>query len=327
MKYMKIGKLPVKSASAVSLGTWAIGGGEWWGDNDDRESMDTIRAAVDGGITLIDTAPAYGKGHSEEVLGKALKGIRDKIHISTKCGLIWNAEEGSFFFEKDGFRIMRNLSPASVKREVEDSLRRLQTDHIDIYFTHWQSVPPFFTPIEETMGMLLKLKQEGKILAIGASNVSPEQIEEYASCGGVDIIQEKYSMLDRGAETKFFDLVKKHGITFQAYSPLEMGLLTGAIGKDFVPAPGSARASKKWFQKENFPRAVNMLEGWSDLKEKYNCTYTHLAIAWLLAQGDFINVLCGARKVFQLKDNIGGADIELDAADVKRMREDLEKLG
>ena len=327
MQYIKIGKSEIKSASVVGLGTWAIGGGEWWGNSDERESIDTIRAAVDHGINLIDTAPAYGKGVSETVLGKALKGIRDKAYISTKCGLVWNVSEGSFFFEKDGQTVLRNLSPASVKRELEDSLRRLQTDHIDIYFTHWQSVPPFFTPIEETMGALLKLKQEGKILAIGASNVSPEQIEEYAECGGLDIIQEKYSMLDRGAETRYFDLVKKHGITFQAYSPLEMGLLTGSIQKDFVPVAGSARANKKWFQKENLPRALDMIEGWNDLKEKYNCTMTHLAIAWLLAQGEFINVLCGARKVFQLEDNIGGADIVLEPQDVQRMRTDVESLG
>lgn len=327
MKYMSIGKSAIKNATVVGLGTWAIGGGEWWGNNDDRESINTIRAAVDRGINFIDTAPAYGKGHSEEVLGKALLGIRDKAYISTKCGLVWNVNEGSFFFEKDGQTVLRNLSPVSIKRELEDSLRRLQTDHIDVYFTHWQSVPPFFTPIEETMSALLKLKQEGKILAIGASNVSPEQIEEYAACGGLDIIQEKYSMLDRAAETRFFDLMKKYGITFQAYSPLEMGLLTGTIQKDFVPVPGSARANKKWFQKENLPRALQMLEGWSDLKEKYNCTYTHLAIAWLLAQGEFVNVLCGARKVFQLEDNTGGADIVLEPQDVQRMRDDLENLG
>jgi methylglyoxal reductase len=324
---MSIGKSAIQSASVIGLGTWAIGGGEWWGMSDERESIDTIRAAVDHGINLIDTAPAYGKGVSETVLGKALQGIRGKAYISTKCGLVWNVDEGSFFFVKDGQKVLRNLSPASIKREVEDSLKRLQTDHIDIYFTHWQSVPPFFTPIEETMGALLKLKEEGKILAIGASNVTPEQVEEYAACGGLDIIQEKYSILDRSAETRFFDVIRKHGITFQAYSPLEMGLLTGSIGKDFVPPQGSARANKKWFQKENLPRAVDLLAGWKDLTEKYGCTYTHLAIAWLLAQGDFVNVLCGARKVIQLEDNIGGADITLEPQDVQRMRDDVEKLG
>lgn len=324
MRYMNIGA--VKSASVVGLGTWAIGGGEWWGNSDEQESIDTVRAAVDHGINLIDTAPAYGKGVCENVLGKALKGIRDKVYISTKCGLVWNVNEGSFFFEKDGQKVLKNLSPASIKRELEDSLRRLQTDHIDIYFTHWQSVPPFFTPIEETLGALLKLKKEGKILAIGASNVAPGQVEEYVSSGGLDIIQEKYSILDRGAESRFFSLLKKHGIVFQAYSPLEMGLLTGKITKDYIPAPGTARESKKWFQKENLPRVLETMEGWRDLLQKYDCSYTHLAIAWLRAQGDFVNVLCGARKVFQLEDNIGGADIILEPEDVKRMRDDVERL-
>ncbi len=325
MRYMKIGAIP--NASAVGLGTWAIGGGQWWGENDESDSIATIHAAVDGGINLIDTAPAYGKGLSEQVVGKALKGMRNNVYISTKCGLVWDVEEGSFFFEKDGKQVLRNLSPASIQREVEDSLRRLQTDHIDIYFTHWQSVPPFFTPVWETMEALKKLKQEGKILAVGASNVSVEHLKEYIACGGLDIIQEKYSMLDRGAEDRLFKLLKQNGIAFQAYSPLEMGLLTGNIGRDFVPAPGSARDGKKWFAKENLPRVIDMMQGWADLLQKYGCTYTRLAIAWLRAQGDFVNVLCGARKVFQLKDNIGGADIVLEARDVARIRGDVENLG
>jgi Predicted oxidoreductases (related to aryl-alcohol dehydrogenases) len=325
MKYMKIGA--IQDASVISLGTWAIGGGQWWGDSDENESAQTIKTAVDCGINLIDTAPAYGKGLSEMVLGKALKGIRNKVYISTKCGLVWDVKEGSFFFEKDGKKILKNLSPASIQREAENSLRRLQTDHIDIYFTHWQSVPPFFTPIAETMEALQKLKKEGKILAIGASNVSVGNLKEYVACGGLDIIQNKYSLLDRTAEKEFFDVLKQNGVAFQAYSPLEMGLLTGTIHRDFVPAPGSAREGKKWFEKENMLHVVDIMEGWRDLLQKYNCTFTHLAIAWLRAQGDFVNVLCGARKVFQLKDNIGGGDIVLEAQDVARIRNDVERLG
>ncbi len=226
MEKMRIGDVAV---TKLALGAWAIGGGLWWGDNDDKESEATIREAVDCGIELIDTAPAYGFGHSEEVVGRALSGIRDRVKISTKCGIVWGDTEGSFYFTLGDKTVRRNLSAASIMREAENSLRRLNTDHIDLYITHWQSVPPFITPVEETMSALLKLKEQGKILGIGISNATPDILNEYLACGKVDLVQEKFSILDRAAYLSFEDICKDKDVVFQAYSPMELGLLTGKI--------------------------------------------------------------------------------------------------
>lgn len=325
MIYKQIGQSDLK-ASVVSLGTWAIGGGSWWGENDDSESIRTIHEAIDQGINLVDTAPVYGFGHSEEVVGKAIKDRRSKVLISTKCGLRWTDQEGSYYFSRDGKDVYKNVSKRAIREDVEMSLKRLGTDYIDVYFTHWQSVEPFLVPVSETMEALNELKKEGKIRAIGASNVTAEHIKEYTQYGQLDIIQEKYSIIDRRIENELLPLAKQHQITLQAYSPLEQGLLTGKMTKDYVPEAGSARYGKKWYQPENLSRVVDMIDGWQELCKKYNCTPTHLVIAWLLAQGDNVNVLCGARKTEQLEDNIKGADIVLDEADVARMRVAAEAL-
>jgi methylglyoxal reductase len=320
MIYQQIGQSDLK-ASVVALGTWAIGGGSWWGQNDDNESIKTIQAAISQGVNLIDTAPVYGFGHSEEVVGKAIKDRRSQVLVSTKCGLRWTDKEGSYYFSRDGKVVYKNVSRRAIRDDVEMSLKRLGTDYIDIYFTHWQSVEPFVVPVSETMTALEELKKEGKIRAIGASNVTGEHIEEYIKYGKLDIIQEKYSIIDRRIEKELLPLAKKHQITLQAYSPLEQGLLTGKMTKDYVPEDGNARAGKKWYQPQNLAKVVDMLEDWQDLCKKYECTPTHLVIAWLIAQGENINVLCGARKIEQLEDNIKGADIVLATEDIKRMRE------
>lgn len=325
MVYKQIGQSDLK-ASVVALGTWAIGGGVWWGENNDMESIRTIHEAIDQGINLVDTAPAYGLGHSEEVVGKAISDRRSKVLISTKCGLRWTDEEGGFFFSVAGKNVYRNLTRRAIRDDLENSLRRLGTDYIDIYITHWQSAEPFFTPVSETMEALTELKKEGKIRAIGASNVNANHIEEYIKYGQLDLIQEKYSVIDRRVEKDLLPLAKKHNITFQAYSPLEQGLLTGKIRKDYVPEKGTARYDQKCFKPENLPKVVDMVDSWKDLYIKYDCTPTHLAIAWLLAQGHHMNVLCGARKIEQLEDNIKGADITLDIEDIARIRENAFRL-
>ncbi|MDR3225116.1 MAG: aldo/keto reductase [Clostridiales Family XIII bacterium] len=313
MKTTKIGSF---ETSTVALGTWAIGGGHWWGDNDDQTSIDAIRKAVESGINLIDTAPPYGFGHSEEVVGKATADIRDKVRIATKCGLVWDTDEGAYFFEAEGRTVRRNLSESSIIKQLETSLRRLQTDHLDLYITHWQSVPEFPTPIEETMGALLKLKEQGKILAIGISNATPEILEEYLKYGKVDLIQEKYSMISPKGKAAYGDLLDKNNIVFQPYASLETGLLTGKIKADYVAEPTSARDENPWFKKENLKTAVEMMDKWQPLAEKYDATYAQLAIAWEAAQGN-ISVLCGARTIAQVLDNVKGGDIDLSPEDIK----------
>ena len=308
MKYMKIGKSDIE-VSKIALGTWAIGGGSWWGDNDDMESIKTIHAALDLGINFVDTAPVYGMGHSEEVVGKAIADRRNKVILSTKCGLMFDRTEGSYYFSRDGKDVYKNLSKGAIIDSVEQSLRRLNTDYIDILYTHWQAVEPFLVPVEETMEALMTLKKQGKIRAIGGSNMSSWHIEEYIKYGELDIIQEKYSLIDKRVEKEILPCSTQHGVTFQAYSPLEQGLLTGKIRKDFVPEQGSSREGKKWYRPENLPKIVDGVDSWKNLCDKYNCTYGNLAIAWVAAQNPLVNVLCGARKVEQITDNAKAGDI------------------
>ena len=326
MQYRTLGKTNI-SASAVALGTWAIGGGPWWGDSDDNQSVKAIQAAIDAGVTLIDTAPAYGFGHSEEIVGKAIKGQRDKLILSTKCGLWWQDERGTSFFEMGDKHVKRCLLPATIAEEVEISLRRLGTDYIDLYHTHWQSEDPDKYPIEDTMQCLMKLKEEGKIRAIAASNVDLEHIKQYQAAGILDAIQPRYSMLDREIEKEILPYCQANGISALAYSPLEQGLLTGKIGMDQTFAEGVYRNQIPWYAPQNREKVLNMLEGWSDLLTKYNCSLSQLVIAWTVAQEGITFVLCGARKEAHVSDNVRAADLELDAADLSRIRQDAEALG
>jgi methylglyoxal reductase len=327
MKQMKIGKSGIE-VSAVGIGAWAIGGDSNWGPSNDEESVRTIHKARDLGITLLDTAPAYGLGHSEEVVGKALAGRRGDYILSTKCGLRWDINEGGFQMERDGIRLLRNTKPERLAEEIEISLKRLKTDYIDIYIVHWQALPEFPVPISDTMGFLMKLKKEGKIRAIGASNLSVENFEEYVKYGDLDLMQEKYSILDQAKGKTFFDLCDKNGVTFQCYSPLERGVLTGKYDLNTPVNMGLARKGIKWFQKENLPKIVGITEKWKPLCKKYNCTMTHLVIAWTAAQGNGknVHVLVGARTIPQIEENVGGGGLTLDAADIASMRKDVEGL-
>jgi len=326
MQYRTLGKSNI-SASTVALGTWAIGGGPWWGDSDDNQSAKAIQAAIDAGVNLIDTAPAYGWGHSEEVVGKAIKGQRDKVVLSTKCGLWWKDDRGSSFFKMDGKHVKRCLLPVTILEELEDSLRRLGTDYIDLYHTHWQSLEPDKYPIDDTMQCLMKLKEEGKIRAVAASNVDLEHIKQYQAAGILDAIQPKYSMLDREIENDILPYCHANGISALAYSPLEQGLLTGKIGMNQTFPEGAYRNNIPWFLPVNREKVLHMLEGWSDLLAKYNCSLSQLVIAWTMAQEGITFVLCGARKEAHVRDNVRAADLEIEAADLGRIREDVEALG
>lgn len=314
-------------ASAIGLGTWAIGGGEWWGDSDEAKSIETIRAAVDAGITLIDTAPVYGFGNSETVVGKALKGIRDKIILSTKCGLWWHDDRGSLAFEQAGNTVRKCLDADTIKREIELSLTRLQTDYIDVYFTHWQSIPPYITPIEETMNCLMDLKRQGLIKCIGASNVAKEHIEEYRKYGELDVIQEKYSMLDRKLETALIPSCEEHDLAVMAYSPLEQGLLTGKITMESVFDEKEYRNTIPWMTPVNRIKVLNLLESWKDLTAKYNCTLANLVVAWTMQQEGMSHILCGARKPEQIVETAAAGNLAVSAEDLARMRADVIALG
>jgi methylglyoxal reductase len=242
-------------ASVVGLGCWAIGG-SWWGGSEEQQSIKAIQAAIDNGISLVDTAPVYGFGYSEEVVGKAIRDRRDKVILATKCGLVWDQEAGDFFFKMDGKTVHRYLGRDSIRNEVEVSLKRLNTDRIDLLQTHWQEST---TPQGETQKALLELKEEGKIRAIGVSNVNLSQLKAYQAEGPVDSAQEKYSMIDRGLEEELLPYCRESNVAMLAYSPLALGLLTGKIGPEREFPKGDQRRGNKRFSAENRQRVLDLL--------------------------------------------------------------------
>jgi methylglyoxal reductase len=326
MKYRQLGQTDIQ-VSAIALGSWAIGGGPWWGDSDEKESINTIHAGLDAGITLIDTAPAYGFGLSEEVIGKAIKGKRDKFVLATKCGIWWKDSRGVPFFELGEYKATRSVRPDTIRIEVEDSLRRLGTDTIDLYQTHWPSIEPDKTPIADTMNCLLKLQEEGKIRAIGVSNVTIDDMDTYQLTGVISSCQPKYSMLDRAIEADVLPYSHKNNISVLAYSPLEQGLLTNKIGMDRQLTEDEFRNNIPWFRSENRQKVLDMLSGWQSLCDEYSCTMAQLVIAWTIAQEGLTIALCGARKVKNIQENAAAGDINLSDTTLSIMRKDVEALG
>lgn len=326
MNTIKIGKSDINTPF-MAMGTWAIGGGTAWGENDDKLSVRTIDEAIDCGITWFDTAPVYNLGHSEEVVGKALKGKRHNVLISTKCGLEWDYETPVFHKVMEGRNVYRDLSAKGIRKNLEDSLRRLQTDYIDIYYTHWQTSDFALYPLEETVGVLTELKKEGKIRAIGASNVTEDIIKGYCSLGQLDVIQEKYSILDSHIRSELARVCEENKVSIQAYSPLEQGLLTGKVKADVKLAKGDVRNRNRFFSPENLPKVMRLLEHWKPLCLKYNCTMSNLVIACTAKTIDGLHVLCGARKPEQIRDNSGALLLTLEQSDIDRMLEDVKNEG
>jgi methylglyoxal reductase len=319
------------SASIVGLGAWVLGGGPTWGaDTDDAESVRTIQAALDLGMNLIDTAPAYGWGRSERVVGQALKGRRDKAILATKCGLWWEDARGSFFTDFDGKKMYRSLRPDTIQIEIEDSLRRLDVDCIDLYQTHWPSLRPDHTPIADTMALLLKLKRQGKIRAIGVCNVSLDELKENIRCGGIASDQFRYSMLHREAEQDLLPHCAQQSIATLTYMSLEQGLLTGKIGMDRVFQPTEFRSNtywNDWLIPVNRQRVIQLLASWKDLTDKYRCTLAQLVIAWTAAQHGVTHVLAGGRNLAQVRENAKAGELNLETDDLARIRREVVALG
>ena len=326
METREIGRSGIQ-CSALGLGCWAIGGGAWWGDNDDQLSIDTILRAVDLGVNWIDTARVYGFGHSEEVVARALRSLpRDKVILSTKCGIQWYDEGGELHFTREGRSVYRDLSPKAIRRDLELSLKTLDTDYIDVYYTHWQCKTYGMIPVADTMGELMKMKQEGKIRAIGASNVDLRILQDYVDAGQLDVIQEKLSILDRKPVDTLLPFCEEHGISLQTYSPIEQGLLAGKIPNDYILSEGSARQGKLWWKPENIPLVNQMLDSWRELTEKYGCTLANLAIKWNSMLSPSIHVLCGARKLYQIEDTAKSLNVPLSQEDFLRMKADADAL-
>ncbi|TIL68398.1 aldo/keto reductase [Mesorhizobium sp.] len=299
-------------ASAVGLGTWAIGG--WmWGGTDEAESIAAIQASIDAGVSLIDTAPAYGLGRSEEIVGKAIKCRRDRAVIASKCGLNCHSKKGNHFFDQDGTPVNRYLGADGIAYEVEQSLRRLGTDYIDLYITHWQDPT---TPIAETMEALERLKSAGKIRAIGASNLNPAELQQYVAAGQLDAIQERYSMLDREIEQTLLPIARQHQIAALSYSSLALGLLSGAIDPAREFSGDDQRKDNPRFSQANRRKVAALKHALTPVAEVHQASMAQIVIAWTLAQPGITFALCGARNATQALDNARAGEILLSAAEL-----------
>ena len=330
MQFRPLGNSGI-NASVVGLGTWVLGGGPIWGqDTNDAESIRAIQAAIDRGINLIDTAPAYGWGRSERIVGQAIKGRRDQVIVATKCGLWTDDDRGSYFAEFDGRSMRRSLRPDTIQLEIERSLQNLGVDCIDLYQTHWPSCPPDHTPIPDTMACLLKLRDQGKIRAIGVSNVSLDELKENVRCGPVASDQFRYSMLYRDPERDLLPFCAKNNVATLTYMSLEQGLLTGKIGMDRVFAKTEFRSNdywNPWLIPLNRRRVLDLLASWAELTAKYRCSLAQLVIAWTIAQPGVSHALIGGRNIAQVEENARGGEIGLEAKDVSRICQEVEALG
>jgi aryl-alcohol dehydrogenase-like predicted oxidoreductase len=295
--------------SRIALGTWAIGG--WmWGGSDEKESIATIRGAIDRGITVIDTAPVYGFGVSEEIVGKALSagGLRERAIIATKTGLEW----------RDG-QVYRNASRERITREVEDSLRRLRTDYIDVYQVHW---PDPLVPMAETAAAMLSLYEQGKIRAIGVSNFSVAQMDEFRRVAPLHVLQAPYNLFERGIETEVLPYCRANDIAVLGYGALCRGLLTGKIRADTAFQGDDLRRSDPKFREPRLTQYLNAVERLDLLAQYgYGKAILPLAVRWILDEGATV-ALWGARHPAQLDPvhEIGGWSLDSAAkAEIDRI--------
>ena len=314
MKYQFLGHSGLE-VSKIAFGGWGVGGGNVWSDmspsvNDVASLLD---AAYDLGINYIDTAPVYGIGSSETILGKALKGRRDRFIVQSKCSLNWRGEGGQFEYERDGHTVMRDHRASAIRRDVEETLERMELDHLDSLVVHRIST---VVPVEETMGELMRLKEEGKIRAILLSNSTPEDFEKYAAYGMVDGVQERLSLLSP-QKRSYFPTLAAHGATFQVYSGLENGALTGPafFAREF-PA-GDIRRRPRWAVPALRKKMKDLYAGLDPLCEKYHCSYANLMQAWNLAQYEELNLLTGFRHIETMQDTCKVFDITLSAEDAE----------
>ena len=289
--------------TTLGLGTWAIGG-PWeygWGPQDDDDSIRTIIAAIDGGINWIDTAPIYGCGHSEQIVGKAVRNFCDKPLIATKCGLAWNTKR-----EK-----VNCLDAASILRECDDSLRRLKVETIDLYQMHW---PQPDEQIEEAWAAMAKCVRQGKVRYLGASNVTVAHLERLAKVHPVAAIQPPYSMLHREIEADVLPYCGQNGIGVVCYSPMQKGLLTGTFSKERMQslAPDDHRRNDPIFQGEKLEQNLKRVEALRRIAERHGKTVAQLAIAWTLRRPEVTSAIVGARKPEQIRQTLPAGDWTLD---------------
>lgn len=310
----------------IIFGAWAIGG--WmWGGTEDQESIDAIHASIDEGVNTIDTAAIYGMGYSEELVGRAIKGMRDKVVIATKCGMRWDSAEGSEPWEQKDNQgndvvIRKNARPSSIAFECEQSLKRLGVDVIDLYQIHW---PDKSTPVEESMWAMEKLHKAGKIKAIGLSNYDVEWLRGAIEVAPVSSLQPPYSLIQRRIEEEILPFCRKNGISVIVYSPLERGLLTGKVGPEREFAPGDHRAGHKYFTVENRKRVLKALEKIRPIAEKHGASLAQIVINWTVHEPGITAALVGARNSEQARHNAQALRFELSAEERQTVREAFDE--
>jgi aryl-alcohol dehydrogenase-like predicted oxidoreductase len=306
MKHISLGGLDV---SRIGLGTMAMSGYYLDPDSSDAESIRTIQRALELGVTHIDTAEIYGPYANEELVGRALDGRRDEVVMATKFGLVSHAGAGPG---------VTDSTPANIRTAVEGSLKRLQTDRIDLYYQH--RVDPN-TPIEDTVGALAELVAEGKILHIGLSEAGPETIRRAHAVHPIAALQTEYSLWTRDPETQLLPLLRELGIGFVPYSPLGHGFLTGTIRSPQDLADDDWRKTNPRFIEGNFEKNLRIVDEVQAVATELDATSAQIALAWLLAQGDDIAPIPGTKRVSRVEENTAADTIQLSSEQLQRLND------
>lgn len=302
---MKKRKLGSQGLEASALGLGCMGMSDFYGSRNDEESLKVLDRAIELGITFWDTADMYGPYTNEELVGKALKKHRQKVTLATKFGIVRDPNDPS----KRGI----NGRPEYVRSSVEGSLKRLGTDTIDLYYLHRKDPE---VPIEETVGAMGQLVKEGKVKGIGLSEVSPQTLRKAHAEFPVSAIQTEYSLWSREPEDGMLQTCQELGIAFVAYSPLGRGFLTGQFRKFEDLAPDDYRRFSPRFQGENFQKNLDLVKKLEELAEEKGCKASQLALAWVMAQGDYIFPIPGTKRVSYLEENAGAQNVILTKADL-----------
>jgi len=311
MEYRQLGDSDVK-VSAVTLGTWAIGG--WmWGGTDEQAAVAAIRKAIDAGMTSIDTAPIYGMGVSESIVGKAIAGRRDEVQVLTKYGMRWDLDQGQFWFNTrtpDGqeVKVYRCAKADSIVTECERSLKRLGVECIDLYQCHWRDNT---TDVEETMRAIEKLLAAGKIRAAGVSNFTAEEIESARAVVPVASNQPPYSMLKRDIEADLVPYCVEHNVGLIVYSPLQLGILTGKVTMDRTFPPGDQRAGSPYYKPANRRKVLDLVDRLRPIAAAHDATIAQLVINWTIHREGITAALVGARNPDQAAENAAATDFTL----------------
>ncbi len=319
MEKRKLGPSKIEVTPLI-FGAWAIGGWKWGGTNK-KEAIRAIHRAIDMGVNSIDTAPAYGFGLSEEIIGEALKGKRDRINIFDKCGLRWDVQKGEYFygakdFEGRPFKMYRYSGKEGIVEECERSLKRLKTDYIDLYQIHW---PDSTTPIEESMEAMIKLKKDGKIREIGVSNYSLEQFKEAISFAPVVSNQLPFSMVDRHIEKDIIPYCLENGYAILAYSPLQRGLLTGKVTPDYKFKDDDHRKDNPFFTIENRKKVLKLIEKIKPIADSHGVTVAQLVINWTVNHPGITAALIGTRNVKQAEENFSSLNFKLSEDEINEI--------